>query len=69
MSREKKDILATICPLCLGGKYILTTRTASFIVKPRTDREVTQGVPLAPVLQHKILVKCTRCGGRGRVKR
>jgi len=66
---KKKDILKTICPLCLGGKYILTTRTTSFIVKPRTDREVTQGVPLAKVLQHKIEVKCSKCKGKGKVKR
>jgi len=69
MSKKNKDILATMCSSCLGGKYILTTRTHSFIKNPRTDNQVMNGVPLAHILQHHIEVKCSRCKGKGRVKR
>ena len=69
MPKKNKDILATICPSCLGGKYILTTRTHSFIKNPRTDNQVMNGVPLARILQHYIVVPCKHCKGTGKVKR
>ena len=69
MPRKNKDILDTMCPSCLGGKYILTTRTHSFIKNPKSDNQAMNGVPLAHILQHHIEVKCPRCRGKGNVIR
>ena len=69
MPKKKKDILATLCPSCLGGKYILTTRTCSFIKNPKSDIQAMNGIPLARILQHYIVVPCKHCKGTGKVKR
>jgi len=69
MPKKNKDILDTICPSCLGGKYILTTRTHSFIKNPKSDIQAMNGVPLAHILQHHIIVPCKHCKGTGKVKR
>ena len=69
MPKKKKDILATICPSCLGGKYILIIRTHNFIKNPKSDSQAMNGVPLAHILQHIIEVPCKHCKGTGKVKR